>query len=148
MRLPKKLFIVAAGLLLLVSGEYLRARAPNPEHEGLPKIITFGFDVYKLEGPDAAVKAWLKDSTLEGDKDALGKANYLRQVQGSYVAYRTYDTVHETDLSTSVHIVYLAINYEKGPLFAKFNIFRSERGWILTSFEFDTKSERLFPVWQ
>jgi hypothetical protein len=147
MRLSKTFFVVAAGLLLLVSGEYLRARAPKPENENVPTIIQSGFDVYKLEGPDAAVKAWLKNSALEGDKDALGQANVLRRTQGNYGDYRSFDLVHETDISQSVHILFAAINYEKGPLFAKFNIFRTEHGWVITAFEFNTNSEKLFPVW-
>jgi hypothetical protein len=147
MRLSKTLLIVAAGMVLLVSGEFLHARAQNSAPGPAPRLIQSGFDIYKLEGPDDAVKAWLKGSLLEEDKQALSQANALRQAQGFFGAYRSYDVVHETDISPSVHILYLAINYEKGPLFAKFNIFRTDHGWILSSFEFNLLSEKLFPVW-
>jgi hypothetical protein len=42
-------------------------------------------------------------------------------------------------------IVYLTINYEKGPLFGRFLAYRIRNDWILPDFTFDTKPEAIFP---
>jgi hypothetical protein len=42
-------------------------------------------------------------------------------------------------------IVYLTINYEKGPLFARFLAYRIRNDWVLPDFTFDTKPEAVFP---
>jgi hypothetical protein len=37
------------------------------------------------------------------------------------------------------------MDFEKGPLFCKFVVYRSEHGWILTNFNFNTKEEQIVP---
>jgi hypothetical protein len=109
----------------------------------IPPFLIGGMDAYKATGPDDAVKAWIKGSPVEGSKDALSQANLLRQVQDFYGAYRNFDVVSARELSTSTRIIYVILNYDKGPLFAKFVIYRAEQGWILTSFNFNTKDEMI-----
>jgi hypothetical protein len=109
----------------------------------LPAVINSGLDAYKSKGPDEAVKAWIKGSPLEGSKDALSQANSLRQIQDFYGAYQSSDVVSTRELSPKTRILYLVMNYESGPLFAKFVVYRTDKGWILTSFNFNTKDEMI-----
>jgi len=135
---------IAVGLLLLAFGQCVGTSAKEPVD--VPKIILSGLEAYKAEGPEAAIKAWLKGSPIEGSKDALTQANNLRQVQDYYGAYKAFDTISSRDLSPTTRIVYLTLNYEKGPLFAKFLVYRTEQGWILVSFLFNTKDELVIPA--
>ncbi len=125
----------------------LGALAPDspPKHTvgDLPAVIVSGLDAYKSKGPDEAVKAWIKGSPIEGSKDALSQANSLRQVQDFYGAYQSFDVVGTRELSPKTRILYLVMDYESGPLFAKFVVYRTEHGWILTSFNFNTKDEMI-----
>jgi hypothetical protein len=112
---------------------------------GLPSIIVSGLDAYKDKGPDEAVRAWIKGSPIDESKDALTQANNLRQVQDYYGAYRAFEVMSTRDLTPKVRIVYLVLDYDKGPLFAKFVVYRSDQGWILTSFLFNTKEGAVLP---
>lgn len=135
----------------LVLGQFsLCAQTADPNQkqigESLPPIILSGLQAYKDKGPDDAVKAWIKDSPLDGNKDALTQANNLRQVQDYYGSYRGYEVIGSKELTTKTRIIYMVLDYDKGPLFARFVVYRSEQGWILTNFNFNTKEEAVLPT--
>jgi len=137
-----------AAALVVVLGLCLQAQN-GPQHEqkwDIPHVVIAGLEAYKDKGPDEAVKAWIKDSPLDGNKDALTQANMLRQVQDFYGLYQSFETISTEDLSRRVRVVYLVMNFDKGPLFAKFVTYHSEdHGWVLTSFNFNTKAELILP---
>jgi hypothetical protein len=117
----------------------------KPVAEDVPPIIVSGLETYKDKGPDEAVRAWIKGSPLEGSKDALSQGNLLRQIQDFYGSYQGFDVISTRTLSATTRIVYMTLNFEKGPLFAKFVVYRTAQGWILTSFTFNTKEEMVLP---
>lgn len=135
-------FAVVAGLVLLTFGQHQTAAQESGD---VPKIILSGFDAYKAEGADAALKAWVKGGPLDGSKEALSQANILRQIQDYYGTYKTFEVVRSRILSPTTRILYFVIDFEKGPLFAKFIAYRTDQGWIITTFTFNTKDD-LIPV--
>ncbi len=137
--------LVAVGFLLLALAPYVRAGAADTSSEEVPKVVLSGLDAYKAEGPDAAMKAWIKGSPIEGSKEALSQANNLRQIQDFYGAYKTFHFIQSRNLGPTSRMIYLALDYEKGPVFGKFLVFRAEQGWILTSFLFNTHPEQILP---
>ena len=145
MRPSRIAYIFTTLLLVLGLSQYIRAHAPKPVAEDTPKIIQFGLDTYKSEGPEAAVKAWLKGGPLEGSKDAYSQVTNLRQIQDSYGSFRSCDVIHSQDLSPAVRIIYVALNYERGPRFVRFILFRSDPGWIVTAFDLNAKPEQILP---
>jgi hypothetical protein len=50
------------------------------------------------------------------------------------------------DVTQRVRIVYMVLNYEKGPLYAKFVCYRSEREWTVTDFVLNTKDTAVLPA--
>ena len=42
-------------------------------------------------------------------------------------------------------VIYLVLDYERGPLFARFTIYRANHRWVMTNFDFNTREENLFP---
>ncbi|HXZ13309.1 MAG TPA: hypothetical protein VEG64_13050 [Candidatus Sulfotelmatobacter sp.] len=136
---------LAAAVLLLTVAQSLTTGAQESAIGEIPKYLTIGMEAYKAEGADAAVKAWIKGSPIDGSKDALSQANVLRQVQDYYGAYKAFEVIRSTNLSTNIRLTYVSINFDKGPLFAKFLSYRSEQGWILTNFAFNTKPENILP---
>jgi hypothetical protein len=143
--LRKSLPAIAIGFLLLVIGHVAPALAQTRATDDLPKIIRLGLEAYKAGGPEAAIKTWIKGSPIDGSKDALTQANNLRQIQDYYGAYKTFDVISIRNLSPNIRIVYLALDFEKGPLFAKFVVYQTPEGWILTTFNFNTKDELIIP---
>ena len=63
----------------------LSAQAPNTDskqsQKSIPPCIQAGMDAYKAKGPEEAVRAWIKDSPLDGSKDALSQANFLQSIE-------------------------------------------------------------------
>ncbi len=116
------------------------------QKEEVPSFVTAGFQAYKEKGPEEAVRVWIKDSPIDGSKDALSQANNLRQIQDFYGTFRGYDLMDVKDLTGRIRVIYIAMNYEKGPLFARFLAFRTEEHeWVLTNFTFNTKPEMILP---
>ncbi len=143
MHMGRSSYALAVGLLLLAFVRCVPARAQEPGE--VPKVILSGLDAYKAEGPEAAVKTWIQGSAIEGSKDALSQANLLREVQDYYGAYKGFDVIRSRNLSPTTRFIYIILDYEKGPLFAKFVVYRVEQGWILVSFTFNTKLEAIAP---
>lgn len=124
-------------------------QAVAPEHvqkAEIQRVIVSGLDAYKEKGPEEAVRTWIKDSPIDGSKEALTQANMLRQIQDYYGSYKSFDLISSKGITDRVRVTYLVLNYEKGPLFAKFVTFRSEAStWLLTSFNFNTRPEVILP---
>jgi hypothetical protein len=113
---------------------------------GIPKILVTGFDSYKSAGLDEAVRVWLRGSPLEGTQEAAAQETVLHATQTAYGPYRGFDLASVRQVSPSTRIVYLTIDYEKGPLFAKFVMFHAEPGWIVTSLLFNTNDTAVLPL--
>jgi len=114
---------------------------PKTAVDDLPSIITNGLQAYKDKGPEEAVKTWIKGGPLDGSKDALSQSNSLRQIQDYYGAYQSFEAVSDKSLSPRTRIIYLVLDYENGPVFAKFAIYKAEHGWVITYFNFNTKED-------
>lgn len=140
--------LLCAALLLSGTGAYSQvAGSEHVQKTEVQRVIINGLDAYKEKGPEEAVRAWIKDSPIDGSKEALTQANMLRQIQDYYGAYKSFDLISSTSITDRVRITYLVLNYEKGPLFAKFVTFRSDGNtWLLTSFNFNTRSEVILPA--
>jgi hypothetical protein len=113
--------------------------------EDLPPFVLSGLQAYKDKGPDEAVRLWIKDSPIDGSKEALSQANTLRQIQDFYGGYQFFEVISAYEIGHRTRIFYLTLNFEKGPLFAKFVVYQSNHRWILTSFDFNTKEEMILP---
>ncbi len=121
------------------------SEASEKQGEGLPHFIIAGLQAYKDKGPEEAVRVWIKHSPIDGSRDALAQSNNLHQVQDYYGAYQMHEVIAIRVLSPKTRVIYLVMNFEKGPLFCKFVVYRSEQGWILTNFNFNTKEELIVP---
>lgn len=118
----------------------------NRVAESIPPIILSGLQAYKDKGPDEAVQAWIKGSAIDGSKEALSQSNNLRQIQDFYGAYRGYEVISTRNLTPKTRMVYMVLDYDKGPLFARFVAYKTDRGWVLVNFEFNTKEEVILPT--
>jgi hypothetical protein len=146
MHMRKGLIPIVLGVLLLNIIERVPLAAQSHPTDDIPKIILTGLDAYKAEGAEAAIAAWIKGGPIDGSKDALTQANTLRQVQDYYGSYKTFDVIHTRIITPNTHIIYMTLNYEKGPLFTKFVAYQTAQGWILTSFTFNTKEDVILPA--
>ena len=115
------------------------------EYDSAKELIDAGVKSYKKEGAKAAILAWLKGSALEGSKEALSQANMLRQVEDFYGSFLDYDIIKINDLSKRSKIYCLSINYQKGPLYCRFQVYQNVNNkWISTEFKFHTEAKMIF----
>lgn len=109
-------------------------------------IVKRGLDAYAKGGAKEAIESWISGSGLEGSKEALSQANILRQVEDYYGEYEGYDVVKDHKISERVHMVVFVMNYKKGPLFGRFQSYRSNSGqWVATEFKFHTEAATVLP---
>jgi hypothetical protein len=130
-------------ILMLALMVPLAAVAENDE---ATLIVKRGLEAYAKGGAKAAIESWIKGSGLEGSKEALSQANVLRQVEDYYGEYEGYDIVKDHKISERVHMVIFTMNYKKGPLFGRFQSYRSNSGqWVATEFKFHTEAAVILP---
>ena len=106
-----------------------------------------GFEAYRADGADSAIKAWVKNGPLEVGKDAPDQAGALRSLQESYGVYRKFEFLRFQEISPSMRIYFFTIGYDRGPLFLRLVVYRfnSSQEWIVTGLDFDTRPERILP---
>lgn len=131
----KLLIIITLGLFSL-----------SANAENIPSILAFGFAAYKSEGPKAALKAWVKDSGLEGSKDAISEANSFQRIEDYYGKYQGYDLFKNNSLGPKTNQYLITINYEKGVLFTKFFTYKSKNGdEVIFDYDFHPKVDQVWP---
>jgi hypothetical protein len=144
---PKVIFAAIFLSLLLNFVSALPAQVnTNRKSDEVPAIVLSGLKAYKDKGADEAVRAWIKGSAIDGSKEALTQANNLRQIEDYYGSYRDFEVVAITDVTPKTRAVYIVLDFEKGPLFAKFVVYRPNESWILVNFNFNTKEEAILPT--
>ncbi len=110
----------------------------------LPPTVAAGLDAFRASGPEAAVTAWVRGGPHDGSKDALGQAASLRRVQVYFGPFDSYDVVAIRDVTPTVRLVFVVMNFKNGPLFAKFVAFKGNGSWVLTQIDFEPK--HLWPL--
>lgn len=145
------MFKRSASVLLLAIASFMfmfsvssSARAEEGD-DRVPGVIKAGLAEYKANGAEAAVKAWIKGSVLENNKEALGQANMFNMVESIYGKYLSYQVITVKDVSRSYKLVFLEMDYERGPAFFKFMTYRAGDNWIVDSFTFNTELNKILP---
>ena len=95
---------------------------------------------------DEAIRLWVKDSPIEGSKDAMTQADALRQAESLYGPYQWYEIIRAREISPRTLTIDLVLDYERGPLFARFVVYRANHRWVMTYFDFSFREETLFPT--
>lgn len=139
---PLRRFVFVLLVSLILPALPLRGQEPGDD---LPPILSAGFHAYRMGGPDEAVRTWLRGSPLEGSHDAGAQESALHMAQAGFGAFRGFDLVAARDVSSSTRILYFTLDYERGPLFAKFVLYRTDTGWIVTSLLFDPSDAAVLP---
>lgn len=116
--------------------------APGP----VPPFIAAGMAAYRDEGTEAAMKIWLKNSPSAGERINTSLLDQAPE-QFQYGKFRHFDVTSVRQLSPSTMVYYLILNYDNGPLFARFIVYRTaDHGWILNSYKFDINVDAIIPI--
>jgi hypothetical protein len=111
-----------------------------------PSIITTGIEALKDKGEADALDIWLKGSPIEGDSTGRTKIlNILSSVRSLYGNPTGFELIQSHPLTNSVTRVYGVITYAKGPLFVRWDCFKTDAGWIIPEFLMNTTAEQVMP---
>lgn len=141
--LPVRLAAVAALLLTacLASPVY----AADGNSTDIPRPLTQALSVYKKEGIPGFMTTLMRGSPLEGNQEIRQQVQVLEKLESYYGHYQSYDVVRVNRLSESTRLIYFLLNYEKGPVFGMLTAFKDGDRETITSFQFHTKAEKIFP---
>jgi hypothetical protein len=132
---------ILAGMLVL---GFFPALAQNPTAISL---VESGVTAYLKGDATAALKAWIKGSSIEGNQEALSQANLFRQIEDLYGKPQGYDLISEVPLTEKVKIVYFVLNMQRGAVFCRFQVYKTPQGnWISGRFDFHTEASKILPT--
>jgi hypothetical protein len=130
--LPSRTFATATLALasLLFAVEPVQAAAPT---EPVPPIIQSGFDAYAKGGAEAAVTAWTKGSYAENDKATASSAETFKQVERYTGKYKSFELLDTKEIGTNSKFVFCEMDFERGALFVRFLLYRTDEGWTISA---------------
>jgi len=137
-------FVVMTALLLttyLVPAAY----AAGGKATDIPRPFSQALSAYKKEGISGFMTALVHGSPLEGNREMRQQEQVLEKIEAYYGHYQSYDILRVNRLSESTRLIYFLLNYEKGPVFGTLTAFKSGDRETITSFQFHTKAEKIFP---
>ncbi len=134
-------FATVLATALLVLSQHADAQSATPRQQ-----FEAGAAAYLKEGAQAAIATWLKGSALEGNIQATSQVNGLRQIEDFYGKAESYEVLAEHKLSERSVVVLGVINFQKGPMYSRFQTYKlANGGWVTTEFKVHTEATQLFP---
>jgi hypothetical protein len=123
----------------------LAAAAAEPE-AAMPDVLRAGFTLYPKGGADLALDAWRKGGLADDNRNKLAaQINYFKQTERTVGNYRSYELIDGKRVSTSSKVLYLAVNFERGAIYGRFVLYRTDRDWVVQSMDFNTRPEAIMP---
>jgi hypothetical protein len=137
------LFTVLSSML------FAAGRDRGEEKLGMPSIVLAGLNDYSFKGADGAIKSWTKGGVLEGSKEAAAQLALLKEIESLYGTFSSGHLIETHALTPRAQLVYVTLNYDRGPAFARFVAYREvakvKEDWILSDLSFSTKPEAILP---
>lgn len=112
-----------------------------------PPVISDGFKKYKMKGLVDALKEW-NHPAIRSKNDSL-MVNSFKNAEKTYGKFQDFDVVDYIELSRRNALVYVIINYEKGPLFILFTVYYPDNKWIVSRISASLDAKDVFPeyIW-
>ena len=119
-------------------------RPVGPVHI-VPRIVVDGLEKYQFSGAAVAVPVWLQFAGPRIQERAAGYIDALREAEDYYGKFVGYHVVDMQKLTPATSVVYLVLNYERGPLFARFRVYEYKNTQYVTEFATALTVEAVFP---
>ena len=136
----KRIGLLSALLVLITALDISAATTRE-----IPTIVTQGFASYKALGSAAAMKIWLKGSSLEESEEATDQARTLSNAEAVFGRFESFEVLQLAQLGNRTFRVFAVIHYERGPLFASFLVYRLRNDWVIQGLRFHPVPEQILP---
>lgn len=111
----------------------------------IPSIIRRGFECFQKGRPAQGVDAWKEGGMVGEEFKSVSHGVYFQQAERTLGKYVSYEWVATKMIGKSSKVVYLAINYEQGAVYARFLVYRTDKDWVVQNMNFNTRPEALMP---
>ena len=112
----------------------------------LPPFIEAGFESWaKGGGVDAILGAWQKGGLMEGSNKAASQAGYFRSFSQTLGSYKSHEFIESKGVSRASQVIYLSINFERGVVYGRFLLYRTEKDWVVQNMDFSERPEAIMP---
>ncbi len=120
-------------------------RAEAAANPSVPAVVQDGFAAWGKGGSILAFDTWPKGGLLEESRKAASQCDYFKRLDRALGNYRSYELVESKAIGSSSQILYLAMSFERGAVYARFLVYRTEKGWVVQDMDFSTKPETIMP---
>ena len=146
MNIAKKLFRIAPawalGCFCLVP---LAQGSAAEANSAIPSVIEAGLALWVKTGADMALDTWQKGGIMEGNGKIRLLNSYFRQLDHAIGNYRSCELVESKRISQSSRLLYLCLNFQRGAVYARFAVYRTDKDWVVQSMDFSTRPEAIMP---
>jgi hypothetical protein len=143
MNIAKTILILGIGFGAMLSPLNVATAAPN---SSIPAVIEAGFALWgKGGGIDGALNTWQKGGLLEGDRKVATQVGSFRTFNQALGNYKSHDLLQTKGISRNSQVQYLAINFERGAVYARFLLYRTDNDWVVQNMDFSARPEALMP---
>src|SRR5512133_3150420 len=104
---------------------------PTDPGQPIPPAVDAGFTLWVKNGLLAALDLWQKGGLLEGDHKIVALGKYRKRIEPLVGSYRSYELIDARKISPNSQLVYLAINFDRGAVFARFLFYRPADTWVV-----------------
>ncbi len=129
--------------LLLASPAFAAAETAKP---AVPRLIDQGLAAYSQSGLNTALQFWLENSTLDRTTLLRGELAALSHADAHHGRFEDGKALRTTTVAPRVTRVYLILHYERAPLWAWFDVYRTRTGaQVVADVFFSSKADAVLP---
>lgn len=137
----RPLFLVSLLLLGLAASGFAQTSTQPPE------LINQGLRAYSQNGLNTAVQLWLQNSLLDRATLLRSEMAALKQADAHFGAFESGEVMRSVAITPRVTRVYLVLYYERAPLWAWFDLYRTRNGnQVISDVYFSPKVQVILPA--
>jgi len=111
----------------------------------IPEVIRRGFASYHSVNVRNAVQNWTRNGVLAGTEGNQAIIKSFERFEKAFGGFRDYEVLGQLALRNAVRVVYLVIEMDGGPVFARFQLFLRKGRWSVIDIQLDEKPEEILP---
>ncbi len=137
------LVLIVLGALLLALPPAALAQPKPP----VPELINQGLNAYAQSGLNTALQLWLQNSLLDRTTLLRSELAALKQADATYGLFESGEVMRVAIITPRVTRVYLVLYYERAPLWAWFDLYRTRAGnQVISDVFFSPKIQVILPA--
>jgi hypothetical protein len=130
-------------LLAMVLSTCAMAVTP-PDAGQLPPVVRSGLAAYKADGAQAAINAWMIGNPIALNEKLQHEVVTLRHFEELFGAYQDFHVVRIVTISPTTQMIYVQLDYLKGPAFGKFLVYQAKDSWNIVNLAFGVDPEAVW----